>query len=115
MSERKYAVETIGPSCTACDEITRAMPDPALQSLLANVRIVHVDIDEYDVMAATVGLNEPDQPWFYLVDAKGEARDGISADEWDDNDAANIAPVLDAFLHGRLRTRRKPWHHGTTL
>lgn len=108
-------VETIAPSCAACDEITRAMPDPALQSLLANVRIVHVDIDEYDIMSSALGLNEPDLPWFYLLDTRGDARDGISADEWDDNDAANVAPVLDAFLHGRLRARRKPWHHGTTL
>jgi len=108
-------VETIAPSCTACDEITRAMPDPALQALLASVRVVHVDIDEYDIMSSALGLNEPDLPWFYLVDAKGDARDGISADEWDDNDAANVAPVLDAFLHGHLRARRKPWHHGTTL
>jgi hypothetical protein len=108
-------VETIAPSCAACDEITRAMPDPALQSLLSTVRIVHVDIDEYDMMSSALGLNEPDLPWFYVIDAKGDARDGISADEWDDNDAANIAPVLDAFLHGRLRTRREPWHHGTTL
>lgn len=108
-------VETIAPSCAACDEITRAMPDPALQSLLASARIVHVDIDEYDPMSSALGFNEPDLPWFYLLDAKGDARDGISADEWDDNDAANIAPVLDAFLHGRLRARRKPWHHGTPL
>jgi thiol-disulfide isomerase/thioredoxin len=108
-------VETIAPSCAACDEITRAMPDPALQSLLASVRIVHVDVDEYDLTASTLGFGEPDLPWFYLVDAKGGPRDGISADEWDDNDAANIAPVLDAFLNGRLRTRRKPWHHGTPL
>lgn len=108
-------VETIAPSCAACDEITRTMPDPAMQSLLASVRIVHVDIDEYDMMSAAVGINEPDLPWFYLLDAKGDVRDGISADEWDDNDTANIAPVLDDFLHGRLRSRRKPWHHATTL
>lgn len=108
-------VETIAPSCTACDEITRAMPDPAMQSLLASVRVVHVDIDEYDVTSATLGLNEPDLPWFYLIDVKGEPRDAISADEWDDNDATNIEPVLDAFLHRRLHARRRPWRHGTTL
>jgi hypothetical protein len=60
-------------------------------------------------------MSEPALPWFYLVDAHGDPRDGVSADEWDDNDAASIAPVLDAFLHGRLRSRRKAWRGGTSL
>ena len=60
-------------------------------------------------------MDESTAPWFYLLDARGEPRDAISAEEWDDNDATQIAPVLRAFVRGRLRARRHGWHHGTTL
>ncbi|HEY8039640.1 MAG TPA: DUF4190 domain-containing protein [Polyangiaceae bacterium] len=108
-------VETTAPACSACVEIARSMRDPALQTALGSVRLVHLDVDEFGVEVATIRMSEPALPWFYLVDAHGDPRDGVSADEWDDNDAASIAPVLDAFLHGRLRSRRKAWRGGTSL
>jgi hypothetical protein len=108
-------VETIAPSCPACVEIAREMPDPALQVVLANVRLVHVDVAEFDVEASALHLSTPGLPWFYLVDTRGDPRDGIGADEWDDNDAAEIAPVLEAFLKGTLHARRQVWRGGTSL
>ena len=108
-------VETIAPSCPACVEIAREMPEPALQAVLASVRLVHVDVGEFDVEASSLHLSTPGLPWFYLVDIRGDPRDGISADEWDDNDADEIAPVLDAFLHGALHSRRQVWRGGTSL
>jgi hypothetical protein len=107
-------VETTARSCAACGEIARAMRDPALQTVLANVRLVRLDVDELRAEIAAMAMKETALPWFYLVDAHGDPRDGISADEWDDNDAEEIAPVLDEFLHGKLRARRKGWR-GTTL
>ena len=108
-------VEAMTPTCPACVEIARAMPDPALQSALSGVRVVHVDVDEFGLEAASLRLRTPGLPWFYLVDTHGDPRDGISADEWDDNDAADIAPVLDAFMHGTMHARKVPWRGGTTL
>jgi hypothetical protein len=108
-------VQTIAPSCAACVEIANAMRDPALQAALEHVRLVRVDVDEFGVEAQAIHLDEAELPWFYLVDAHGSLRDGISADEWDDNDAEQMAPALDAFLRGKLRSRRRAWRGGTTL
>ncbi len=107
-------VESVGPGCRACVEIARAMPEPELQAALAGVRLVHVDVEEFGLEASTMHLDTPSLPWFYLVDMHGAPRDGVSADEWDDNDADAIAPVLDAFVKGRLQGRRQTWG-GTPL
>jgi hypothetical protein len=107
-------VETTAASCEACDEIARSLRDPALQAALAGVRLVRLDASEVGGELAPIGMREPALPWFYLLDARGNARDGISADEWDDNDAESIAPVLSAFVQGKLRSRRRRWR-GTML
>jgi hypothetical protein len=107
-------VETIASSCAACVEIARAMPEPELQAALSSVRVVHVDVDEFGLEAASLHLHTPALPWFYLVDMHGDPRDGVSADEWDDNDADEIAPVLQAFVLRKLPARRHPWG-GTPL
>jgi hypothetical protein len=107
-------VETTAAACAACTEIARAMREPALQAVLGSVRLVRLDVREVGGALPALGMKEPALPWFYVIDAHGDVRDGISADEWDDNDAENVAPVLDAFLHGKLRARRRPWR-GATL
>jgi hypothetical protein len=107
-------VMTTSRSCVACAEIARAMREPDLQTTLASVRIVRVDVDELAAEIAPLGMKERTLPWFYLLDAKGAPRDAISADEWDDNEAEEIAPVLESFVDGKLRARRKAWR-GTTL
>jgi hypothetical protein len=107
-------VETVTASCAACVEIARATRDAPMQAVLATVRLVHVDVGEFGPEAAKMGLRETALPWFYLLDVRGDPRDGVSADEWDDNDATEIAPVLDDFLHGRLRSRKRAWR-GTAL
>jgi len=107
-------VETTAASCAACLEIARSMRDPALQGVLASVRLVRLDVREVGSELPALGMKEPALPWFYMLAVRGDVRDGISADEWDDNDAENVAPVLDAFVHGKLRSRRRPWR-GATL
>jgi hypothetical protein len=107
-------VQTTARACVACTEVARAMRDPALQKVLADVRLVRVDASELASELRSVGMSEPSLPWFYVLDARGATRDGVSADEWDDNDAEEIAPVLDAFLRGKLRSRKRPWR-GATL
>jgi hypothetical protein len=46
-------------------------------------------------------------PFFFKVDASARPTDSISGDEWDDNTAANMAPVLESFLRGTLAKPRK--------
>jgi hypothetical protein len=108
-------VETLGANCGACEEIDLAMRDPELQAALFNVRLVDVDTGEFHPELGRLRMDEVAAPWFYLIDSQGEPRDAIGADEWDDNVAGNIAPVLHAFVHGKLRTRRHAWHGGATL
>ena len=54
-------------------------------------------------------------PYFYRVDASARPTDALSADEWDDNTAQNMAPVLEAFVSGTLRQRKHPSPLGTEL
>jgi hypothetical protein len=107
-------VETTSRACAACSEIALAMREPALQTALATVRVVRVDVDELQAEVAPLHMKESRLPWFYLLDARGEPRDAISADEWGDNVADDIAPVLEAFDNGSLKKRRARWH-GTPL
>jgi hypothetical protein len=108
-------VETSMASCDPCSEIEHAVPEPEVQQALAKVRLLRIDVAEFRSELAGLRMNEPTVPWFYLLDSRGQPRDAISADEWDDNDAENIAPVLGAFVHGKLQPRRTTWRGRTSL
>lgn len=108
-------VETSVSSCEPCAEIERAVTDPAVLTALSKVRLLRVDVSEFRAELAGLRMNEPTVPWFYLLDGRGQPRDAISADEWDDNDSENIAPVLGAFVHGKLQPRRTSWRGRTSL
>ena len=108
-------VETSMAACDPCAEIEDAVQHPEVQGALSKVRMLRVDVGEFRSELAGLRMNEPTVPWFYLLDARGQPRDAISADEWDDNVAENIAPVLEAFVHGKLEPRRTSWRGRTTL
>jgi ABC-type polar amino acid transport system ATPase subunit len=108
-------VETSMASCDPCSEIEQAVPDPSVQQALAKVRLLRIDVAEFRSELPGLRMNEPTVPWFYLLDSRGQPRDAISADEWDDNDAENIAPVLGAFVHDKLQPRRTTWRGRTSL
>jgi Domain of unknown function (DUF4190) len=108
-------VETTMSACDPCAEIDRTAPDPNVQQAMADVRWIRIDVAEFRSELAGLRMNEPTVPWFYLLDARGQPRDAISADEWDDNDPENIAPVLGAFVHGTLQPRRTSWRGRTSL
>lgn len=108
-------VETVASDCDACDEIGRAIREPSVQAALPNIRLVYVQVDEFHSELGWLRMDESTAPWFYLLDARGEPRDAIGADEWDENEAGNIGPVLHAFVFGELRRRRHDWHGGATL
>jgi hypothetical protein len=101
----KMLVITASRSCHACDEVFRAFANYNLQKVLHGVRVVRVDIDSFPTELAPLGLDKAGQPWFFRFDDSMKIVDSISADEWDDNDAINIAPVLKSFVAGTYKKR----------
>jgi len=108
-------LETTAQRCGPCAEVAAAATDARVQQALAKVRLLRIDVAEFRDELRALRMNEPTVPWFYLIDARGRPSDAISADEWDDNDASNIAPVLGAFVRGTLRSRRQSWRGETAL
>ncbi|HEY2369298.1 MAG TPA: DUF4190 domain-containing protein [Polyangiaceae bacterium] len=101
----KTLVITTSRSCKSCDEIFTVFSNYNLQKVLWNVRVVRVDIDAFGTELAALGLDKPVQPWFFKMDDTLKVTDSISADEWDDNGAWNITPVLKAFMAGTYKKR----------
>jgi len=99
---------TVAPSCKACAEIQATFPDFMMELTLEKVTVVRVDVTEFGPELAGAGMaTGPDLPWFFLVDDTGKVTDSMTADEWDDNQPANISPVMDQFLDGTLVKKHK--------
>lgn len=99
----KVLVISVSPSCSACDEFFGELPDPQMQKVLANVNIARVDVNEWKSDLASLGMDKTGLPWFFRFDDTMKLADSLSADEWNENTASNIAPVLDKFLKGTLK------------
>jgi len=101
----KLLVITAARTCAACDEIFASFIDYDVQDSLRHVRVVRVDVDQFPTELAGLGMDKPGLPWFFRYDDQMKLIDAISADEWDDNDAENIAPVLKRFVAGTYKHR----------
>ena len=99
----KVLVISVSPSCSACDEFFGELPDPLLQKVLSNVNIARVDVNEWKSDLASLGMDKTGLPWFFRFDDTMTVIDALSADEWNENTASNIAPILDKFLKGTLK------------
>ena len=108
-------VETTAQRCVPCAEVATAASDSQVLQALKKVRFVRVDVGEFRDELKGLRMSEPAVPWFYLIDVRGRPSDAISADEWDENEPGNIAPVLSAFVRGTLRSRRQSWRGETAL
>jgi hypothetical protein len=108
-------VETTAQRCIPCAEVAAAAADTQVQQALTKVRFLRLDVEEFRDELKALRMNEPAVPWFYVIDVRGRPSDAISADEWDENVPANIAPVLSAFVKGTLRARRQSWRGETAL
>jgi hypothetical protein len=102
-------VMTTAAPCDPCRGVDASLRDPLVQTALARIRLVRIDIpafhDELD------GLRVPHErfPGFFLLAPDLSPRDGIDGGEWDDDIARNIAPVLGAFVRGKYSSRREAW------
>lgn len=103
--KNKILIITASRTCKACEEVFSAFSNYKLQRELYNVRVVRVDVDAFPSELTALGLDRPSQPWFFKLDDKLAITDAISADEWDDNDAWSMAPVLKAFMAGTYKKR----------
>ena len=79
-----------------------------MQDALRGVRLVRIDLRVFQQELLTLQLPARLYPAFLLLDESIRPRDGIHGGEWGEDIAANIAPVLDAFLRGTYRRRKHP-------
>jgi hypothetical protein len=105
---RMLVVMTSAQRCSVCREIDDSLDDAKMQTALAHVLLVRVDVNAFDEELRASGMFEETLPWFYKLDAGLRPTDAISAGEWDENTPENIAPVLGSFFAGTLHTRRDP-------
>ena len=90
-------------------DVDAALRDPLLQAALADVRLVRVDCQFFEVELDEMGVPTESHPWFLLLGPDLVPRDGIHGGEWDDDIPRNIAPVLGPFVRGTYKQRREMW------
>jgi thiol-disulfide isomerase/thioredoxin len=105
---RQLVVQTSASWCGPCKEFDTSLSDPRMQRALGRVTIVKVDVDAFKDDLRAMNIVTKSVPWFYKMDSELRPVDAISAGEWDANIPANMAPVFEAFLAGRLTKRREP-------
>jgi hypothetical protein len=79
-----------------------------MQSALAGVRLVRVDVSDFRVELAALGIPTDSVPGFALLSEGLRPMDFVHGGEWDADVPENIAPVLGAFVRGKYTVRR---HH----
>jgi hypothetical protein len=108
--ERLLLETTSGNSCEPCKGVAAALSDPKMQTALDHVRIVRVDREPFEEDLAELEIPSKPYPGFFLLDSNLRVTDGINGGEWEDDIAANIAPVLGPFVRGTYNgKRRAPW------
>ena len=90
--------------------ISASLSEPLMQTALAGVRLVRVDVDAFADDLDALRIQHERLPGFFLLALDLSPRDAIDGGEWDEDVAANIAPPLGAFVRGKYRVRRQPFH-----
>jgi hypothetical protein len=100
---------TTATRCDPCRGVDGALSDPLMQTALARVRLVRVDIEVFHEDLEGLRIPHDKVPGFFLLALDLTPRDGINGGEWDDDVAGNIAPVLGAFVREKYTKRRETW------
>lgn len=103
-----------GADCAPCDGVAAALLDPRLQRALASTLLVRVDVAEFSVELAHLGIPTESIPGFARLDTNHRPVDYLHGGEWDADVAENIAPVLRSFVRGDPMHRRHPWRTADT-
>src|SRR6185503_2966551 len=101
------------PEFSSCNGVSVSLRDARLQKALAGVRILRLNVNDYAVELARLGIPVDVFPGFALVTPEGRPLDYVNGGEWDADVPENIAPVLGNFIHGRYLRRRSPWRGPT--
>lgn len=102
-------VMTTASRCDPCRGVDRALFDAQMQTALTRIRLVRVDMMVFHDDLESLKIPDEAIPGFFLLAPDLTPRDGVDGGEWDDDIAANIAPVLGPFVHGKYPQRRRPW------
>jgi hypothetical protein len=102
-------VMTTSGDCAPCRGVDASLRDPLMQTALAHVRLVRVDLYVFNEDLDALKMPHDHYPGFFLLSLDLLPRDGIDGGEWGDDIAPNIAPVLGAFMRGKLAQRKEAW------
>jgi hypothetical protein len=103
-------VMTTAVTCDPCRGVDGALRDPRMKAALARVRLARVDRDAFEEDLDRLHIPTDRFPGFFLLSPDLTPNDGVDGGEWDEDVAANIAPVLGAFARGTYRVRRQRFH-----
>ncbi len=106
---QKLVLWLVVPDCKPCNGVAASLPDARMQTALAGTRLVRVDVREFVGELAYLGLPSDKIPGFAILSSGNRPVDYVHGGEWDEDVAANIAPVLSKFVRGSLSKRRHPW------
>jgi hypothetical protein len=97
---KRLLLMTTANDCTACTEILRTFADPRVESVLADVDVALVDVDDFKTELLSLGMDKgANLPWFFLLDVYGtRVANELSADAWGENTPENVGPALHRFL-----------------
>jgi hypothetical protein len=100
---------TMLPKCPSCAALGYALKRGYLGHKFGRIRIVRLDLDEFEEDMRRMHLPIDRVPGFILMDRSGKVIDFLDAGEWTSNDPAEFAPLISDFARGRLPQGRYNW------
>lgn len=102
-------VFVVAPDCAPCNGVALALRTPQMQTALRGVRLLRVSAGDFSTELSEMGVPTATVPGFALLAEGRRVTDYVHGGEWDADIAANIAPVLGAFVRGAYTKRRHPF------
>jgi hypothetical protein len=109
---KRLMLWVVQANCQPCNGVSAALPESGMQSALSHVRLVRVDPQDFGLELRQFNIPTDKIPGFALLGPDNHPLDYINGGEWDEDVAANIAPVLRNFVRGTYKARRDPWRGG---
>lgn len=96
--------------CAPCQRFERTLAEATMQRALGDAVLIAVDAISFDADLRRLRIDSRDIPTFVRLDQSDPpfAEDAITGAEWDEDTAANMAPVFSRFMAGTLQKRREP-------
>jgi hypothetical protein len=101
---------TTSARCEPCAGFAKSLADPQMQTALARMRVVRVDVAVFRDDLEALRVPYETIPGFFLLGVDLSPRDGINGGEWGEDIAANIAPVLGPFVRGKYTERKSKFN-----